>query len=91
MGAACCKRKQRDGMIDNLIQSQMSLAQQNNTDGITIDKSNFIQFKEDEKFKDNYSLGESMGCSTYGEVRKCKNIRTHTIRAVKILKKDRLD
>ena len=32
-----------------------------------------------------------MGSGTYGEVRKCKNIRSQAVRAVKILKKQNLN
>ena len=32
-----------------------------------------------------------MGSGTYGEVRKCKNIRSQVVRAVKILKKSNLN
>ena len=32
-----------------------------------------------------------MGSGTYGEVRKCNNNKTNMIRAVKILRKERLD
>ena len=46
---------------------------------------------KDEKFRDNYLIGSSMGTSTYGEVRKCKLQRSNIIRAVKILKKDKMD
>lgn len=86
----CCKSKKKD-QVEDSVHGPIKTNSFSIIDGIAIDKSNFIQFKEDEKFKDNYVLGSSMGCSTYGEVRKCKNIRTSSIRAVKILKRDRLD
>jgi len=31
-----------------------------------------------------------MGCGVFGEVRKCKNVKTNVIRAVKILRKDKV-
>ena len=46
-----------------------------------------IIFDRNKKFRDNYMIGQSMGSSHYGEVRKCKNIRSKAIRAVKIYKK----
>jgi hypothetical protein len=32
-----------------------------------------------------------MGSGTYGEVRKCKNAKSNVVRAVKILRKEKLD
>lgn len=85
----CCKSRKKDFVDDGSLLSQIK--GNSFIEGIHIDKFNFIKFKEDEKFKDNYLLGQSLGCSTYGEVRKCKNIRTNAVRAVKILKRDCLD
>ena len=51
--------------------------------------STFVMQKT-EKFKDNYLIGQSMGCSDKGEVRKCKNMKSGQIRAVKILRKEKL-
>jgi len=44
----------------------------------------------DQKFKDNYLIGLSMGSGINGEVRKCKQSKTNAVRAVKILKKDKI-
>ena len=56
---------------------------------IRFSKSTFIQQKN-EKFRDNYHIGQSMGCGMFGEVRKCKHSKSNVIRAVKILRKDKL-
>lgn len=44
-----------------------------------------------EKFTLNYLIGQSMGTGAYGEVRKCCHIKTKITRAVKILRKEKLD
>lgn len=36
-------------------------------------KRNAFIVHKTEKFKDNYLIGQSMGCGTFGEVRKCKH------------------
>ena len=47
--------------------------------------------QKDEKFRNNYLIGSSLGSGTYGEVRKCKHARSNIVRAVKILKRDKMD
>ena len=47
--------------------------------------------QENLTFKDQYNLGHSMGSSYLGEVRKCKNITMGITRAVKIVRKERLN
>ena len=44
----------------------------------------------DQKFKDNYLIGLTMGSGSNGEVRKCKQSKTNGVRAVKILRKDKI-
>ena len=46
--------------------------------------------QKNEKFKDNYKIGRSMGCSIFGEVRQCEHKNSEVVRAVKILRKDKL-
>lgn len=46
--------------------------------------------QKNEKFKDNYLIGQSMGCGIFGEVRKCKHQNSKVVRAVKILRKEKL-
>lgn len=58
---------------------------------VKLDKTKFIFQNNDEKFRDVYLIGSSMGSGHYGEVRKCKHQRSNIVRAVKILKKDKLD
>lgn len=43
---------------------------------------------KNEKFSDNYLIGQSMGSSYFGEVRKCKHQKSGVIRAVKIIRKN---
>ena len=62
--------------------------QEKNSD-IRFSKSTFIQQKN-EKFRDNYLIGQSMGCGIFGEVRKCKHSKSNVSRAVKVLRKDKL-
>lgn len=42
-------------------------------------------------FMDNYRIGMLIGTGAYGEVRVCQHIRTKNKRAVRILKKRRMD
>ena len=42
---------------------------------------------KNEKFRDNYLIGQSLGSGYFGEVRKCKHQRSGIVRGVKILKK----
>jgi calcium-dependent protein kinase len=81
----CCRSKQKDGALDlsnNQIVQQIS--------DIKFDKSNFLM-QRNEKFTEHYLIGQSLGTGAYGEVRKCRNIKTKQNRAVKILRKDRMD
>lgn len=52
--------------------------------------SNLI-YHRDQKFVDNYFIGKSLGCGTYSEVRRCRQVQTGVNRAVKIVRKDRMD
>ena len=52
-------------------------------------KGNCIFYKDD-LFRNNYLIGQSMGSGYYGEVRKCKQIKSGIIRAVKIYKKEKM-
>ena len=42
----------------------------------------------DGKFNDKYSMGQMLGQGAFGEVRKCQNRQTKTVRAVKIIRKE---
>lgn len=53
-------------------------------------KSDFITVV-DGKFKDHYSLGKVIGTGALGEVRKCKHKTTDILRAVKIIKKEKMN
>ena len=87
MGNACSSRKSKGNNEGKEKEAKGGVSK---TDDIKFDKSSFIMQK-DELFKDNYLIGQSMGSGTYGEVRKCKNARSQVVRAVKILRKERLD
>ena len=66
MGNCCCrKRGNLDADVDQADQTHK-------IDEVKVDRSSFIMQKN-EKFKDNYLIGQSMGCGIYGEVRKCKS------------------
>jgi len=43
------------------------------------------------KFRDSYSLGETLGTGAFGEVRRCISKETQALRAVKIIKKSSMD
>ena len=81
MGSSCCRGKRVTG--DS---SKYSDHEPISISGITYDKGTFIQFNTTEKFKDHYLIGQSMGSGYYGEVRKCKNIKSGAVRSVKIVK-----
>jgi len=59
-------------------------------DDIKLKHTSFIINKLTEKFKDHYLVGQSMGCSYFGEVRKCRHETTNQVKAVKILRKEKL-
>jgi len=42
----------------------------------------------DGKFSEKYSMGQMLGQGAFGEVRKCQNRSTKTVRAVKIIRKE---
>ena len=44
--------------------------------------------ENDGKFNDKYSMGQLLGQGAFGEVRKCQNRSTKTVRAVKIIRKE---
>ena len=50
-----------------------------------------LKIHRDQKFVDNYFIGKSLGCGTFSEVRRCRQVQTGVKRAVKILRKDRMD
>ena len=54
------------------------------------EKNNLI-YHRDQKFVDNYLIGKSLGCGTFSEVRRCRQTQTGVNRAVKILRRDRMD
>ena len=60
-------------------------------EAVKFDKISLFKIEKTLKFRDNYMIGQSMGSSHYGEVRKCKNIRSNVIRAVKIYQKEKLN
>ena len=82
----CCSNKNKKENRDQDGQGDPTTQ----VDDIKFDKSSFI-FQKDQKFRDNYLIGQSMGTGTYGEVRRCKNNKSNVVRAVKILRKDKLD
>ena len=61
----CLKKKKNKGMME--LDTRFSAKE---PDTFVFDKGGFKN-KKDEKFKDNYKIGQSMGCSFNGEVRKC--------------------
>ena len=54
------------------------------------EKTDWMLERKD-RFKDNYRIGMCIGVGTYGEVRVCSHIRTKNKRAVRILKKKKMD
>lgn len=81
----CCNSKRAHNDSESKDPKKDSLR---NND-IRFSKSTFITQKN-EKFRDNYHIGQSMGCGMFGEVRKCRHSKSNVIRAVKILRKDKL-
>ena len=59
-------------------------------DALVIDKSDFIGVNK-KSFKDCYSLGSLLGQGALGEVRKCQSKIGKQIRAVKIIKKEKMN
>lgn len=57
---------------------------------LTISQSNFV-LEKNERFRDYYKVGGTLGTSSFGEVRKCVNKFTNAVRAWKILNKSYLD
>mmetsp|Transcript_16923 Transcript_16923/g.28659 ORF Transcript_16923/g.28659 Transcript_16923/m.28659 type:complete len:291 (+) Transcript_16923:114-986(+) len=51
---------------------------------------NSIKEKKD-SFRNDYRIGQSIGTGSCGEVRKCRNVKTNLVKAVKILRKDKMD
>lgn len=91
MGNCCTSKKDKAPDAAEGSGSQLDGKEsKKSVDDLKFDKSKFVMQK-DEKFRDNYLIGSSMGTSTYGEVRKCKHSRSNIVRAVKILKKEKLD
>lgn len=54
------------------------------------EKTDWMLERKD-KFQDNYRVGMCVGEGTYGEVRVCQHIRTKNKRAVRILRKNKMD
>ena len=65
MGNKCCKKRENKDTLKSNDKTDL--------DRLTVDKSNFIKFERDKKFKEYYLIGQSMGSGHYGEVRKCKH------------------
>ena len=59
-------------------------------DEFVIEKSDFIGVNK-QKFKDCYQLGKILGQGALGEVRKCQTRLGKQMRAVKIIKKDKMN
>ena len=78
----CCFNKKKSDVDEQDMLNQKR-------DNFVFDMSHFKN-KKDEKFKDNYKIGQSMGCSHFGEVRKCQHSNSRVVRAVKILRKERI-
>ena len=58
----CCNKVKKDKKYEEDIHQTI--------DDIKFERGNFMAMKN-ERFKDNYNIGKSMGCSIYGEVRVC--------------------
>ena len=90
MGNALCSclNKKTDTDVDDTNTVKDSI----NAD-IKFSKTNFIVHDRDNgsKFKEDYLVGQSLGSSHFGEVRKCRHIQTNQVRAVKIIRKDKID
>lgn len=60
-----------------------------NANDLIINKSIFIT-KNQGKFRENYQIGNVLGQGAFGEVRKCINRTTKVIRAVKLIRKEKM-
>lgn len=85
MGVFCCKYKK---LAKQKSQAE-NVKEKIKGDEFPLKRSNFLIHKV-EKFKDNYLIGQSMGCGIYSEVRKCKHQKSNALRAVQIIRKDKL-
>lgn len=79
MGCACVTTQAKQQ--DNVITDQSAF---------TVHRSDFITVSGG-KFKDNYSLGKIIGTGQLGEVRKCKHKLSEELRAVKIIRKEKMN
>ena len=60
--------------------------------GIFIKKSDFVfTHDKNDKFTNDYKVGDVIGKGSFGEVKKCVHIKTKAKRAVKIIDKDMLN
>mgnify|MGYP002631832457 CR=1 FL=1 len=78
----CCFSKKNNTNIEGKAKKDVK-------DEIHFNKTSFVMNKT-EKFRENYLIGQSMGCGIFGEVRKCKHSKSNVIRAVKILRKEKM-
>ena len=62
----------------------------NDKDDLVFSSKNFV-FINDGKFRDVYKVGPELGKGAFGEVRRCHHNGSDQIRAVKIIKKEKLD
>ena len=65
LGNSCCKNKKKATVIEKA--GAIASAKED----LKFHRATFIYHKT-EKFKDNYLIGQCMGCGVFGEVRKCK-------------------
>ena len=79
MGCACITTPPKQQ--DNVVTDQSAF---------TVHKADFIAVSSG-KFKDHYSLGKVLGQGALGEVRKCKHKASAALRAVKIIKKEKMN
>lgn len=59
-------------------------------DGVTFKPADMVKL-QDGKFRDHYSVGPELGKGAFGEVRRCVHKISKQVRAVKIIRKDKLD
>ena len=60
-------------------------------EGFTVRKEDLIKINSNDKFKELYSIGKVIGTGSLGIVRKVKNRDTEALRAVKVIKKNKIN